>query len=132
MRRFLITLTLMATTLVGVLAAVNNQRTDSLSRLLSRLTGIEKMKVYEELILENEWTGNFQNTLALCDAWIDYAHLQANLYYEENARNRKLTVIYNEEEWDMLSEEAKKQREWMEKHERWDSYYKAWRDLCES
>ena len=132
MRRFLITLTLMATTLVGALAAVNNQRTDSLSRLLSRLTGIEKMKVYEELILENEWTGNFQNTLALCDAWIDYAHLQANLYYEENARNRKLTVIYNEEEWDMLSEEAKKQREWMEKHERWDSYYKAWRDICES
>ena len=132
MRRLLTILTLTLCTLYGQADSQGIQKSDSLRKILATVTGQEKLKAYEELVKEQEWVGEFKNNLALCDAWIDYARLQGDEDNEETARNRKLTIIYNEEEWDLLKAEAVKQRDWMEQHERWDSYYKAWRDLCES
>ncbi len=123
---------LLSTTILSAAADVGNQaKIDSLSRVLSALTGAEKLKVYEQLIKEQEWAEDHKTNLALCDAWIDYAHLQGDIENEEKARNRKLTIIYNDEEWEQLVTEAVKQRSWMEQHGKWDSYYKAWRDICE-
>ena len=56
----------------------NQVKTDSLSRVLSTLTGTEKLDAYEQLIRQQEWEGDSKTNLALCDAWIDYAHLQGN------------------------------------------------------
>ena len=99
---------------------------------ITGLTGEKKLKAYENLVNETEWSGEVNTVLSICDEWIQYAQQEGNLAYEEAGRNKRLTLIYNSEDWLRLEKEARIQKDWMEKHERWDSFYKAWRDIIES
>ena len=99
---------------------------------ITGLTGEKKLKAYENLVNETEWSGEVNTVLSICDEWIQYAQQEGNLDYEEAGRNKRLTLIYNSEDWLRLEKEARIQKDWMEKHERWDSFYKAWRDIIES
>ena len=99
---------------------------------ITGLTGEKKLKAYENLVNETEWSGEVNTVLSICDEWIQYAQEEGNLAYEEAGRNKRLTLIYNSEDWLRLEKEARKQKDWMEKHELWDSFYKAWRDIIES
>ena len=99
---------------------------------ITGLTGEKKLKAYENLVNETEWSGEVNTVLSICDEWIQYAQKEGNLAYEEAGRNKRLTLIYNSEDWLRLEKEARKQKDWMEKHELWDSFYKAWRDIIES
>ena len=99
---------------------------------LTGLTGEKKLKAYENLVNETEWSGEVNTVLSICDEWIQYAQKEGNLDYEEAGRNKRLTLIYNSEDWMRLEKEAREQKDWMEKHERWNSFYKAWRDIIES
>ena len=99
---------------------------------ISDLTGEKKLKAYESLVNETEWSGEVNTVLSICDEWIQYAQQEGNLAYEEAGRNKRLTLIYNSEDWLRLEKEARIQKDWMEKHRLWDSFYKAWRDIIES
>ena len=99
---------------------------------ITGLTGEKKLKAYENLVNETEWSGEVNTVLSICDEWIQYAQQEGNLAYEEAGRNKRLTLIYNSEDWLRLEKEAREQKDWMEKHELWDSFYKAWRDIIES
>ena len=99
---------------------------------ISGLTGEKKLKAYESLVNETEWSGEVNTVLSICDEWIQYAQQEGNLAYEEAGRNKRLTLIYNSEDWLRLEKEAREQKDWMEKHQLWDSFYKAWRDIIES
>ena len=99
---------------------------------ISGLTGEKKLKAYESLVNETEWSGEVNTVLSICDEWIQYAQQEGNLAYEEAGRNKRLTLIYNSEDWLRLEIEAREQKDWMEKHQLWDSFYKAWRDIIES
>ena len=99
---------------------------------ITGLTGEKKLKAYENLVNETEWSGEVNTVLSICDEWIQYAQKEGNLAYEEAGRNKRLTLIYNSEDWLRLEKEAREQKDWMEKHGLWDSFYKAWRDIIES
>ena len=99
---------------------------------ITGLTGEKKLKAYENLVNETEWSGEVNTVLSICDEWIQYAQQEGNLAYEEAGRNKRLTLIYNSEDWLRLEKEAREQKDWMEKHGLWDSFYKAWRDIIES
>ncbi len=99
---------------------------------ISSLKGEKKLKAYENLVNETEWSGEVNTVLSICDEWIQYAQLEGNLAYEEAGRNKRLTLIYNSEDWLRLEKEAREQKDWMEEHQLWDSFYKAWRDIIES
>lgn len=123
---FIITLLLTITTVSAKMS-----REDSLMSILPTKSGVQKISVYDEIIAEREWDSNVDTTLAICDEWIAYTMKLGNIADEENARTRKLTVLYNNEKWEQLIEEAKIQRAWMEKNNLWNSFYKSWRDIVE-
>ena len=107
-------------------------KVDFIRQSMNGLTGEKKLKAYENLVNETEWSGEVNTVLSICDEWIQYAQKEGNLAYEEAGRNKRLTLIYNSEDWLRLEKEAREQKDWMEKHELWDSFYKAWRDIIES
>ena len=132
MKRLIATITLnccIATTLLAIQASTNVA--DSLYKLLPTLSGETKQKAYKQIVEEREWEKNNQEVLRICDEWIEFARQEKDLEYEEKARNRKLTILYNSEDWAHLVPEAAIQREWMEQHQLWNSFYKAWRDIIE-
>ena len=121
MRRFIcFTITFLTTLTIGAAGPISD------------LTGEKKLKAYESLVNETEWSGEVNTVLSICDEWIQYAQQEGNLAYEEAGRNKRLTLIYNSEDWLRLEKEARIQKDWMEKHRLWDSFYKAWRDIIES
>ena len=130
MRRTLI-LSLLLLALLPRLAGQAATPVDSLFQTLPTLTDQQKLKVYQQIIQAREWDKDTKTTLRICDEWIACAQTLGDLDAEEQARNRKLTVIYNSEDWTQLVAEATQQRQWMEQHKRWDSFYKAWRDIME-
>jgi len=109
-----------------------HQKADSIKKILPNLTGERKLKAYEDLVNETEWNLDTKSVLNICDEWIQYAGKEGNLKFEEAARTKKLTVIYNTENWLLLVDEAQKQKAWMEQHKLWNSFYKSWRDMAES
>ena len=127
MRRvFCFAFTLLTALTIGAVGPINGLTG------LTGLTGEKKLKAYENLVNETEWSGEVNTVLSICDEWIQYAQKEGNLDYEEAGRNKRLTLIYNSEDWMRLEKEAREQKDWMEKHERWNSFYKAWRDIIES
>ena len=66
---------------------------------ITGLTGEKKLKAYENLVNETEWSGEVNTVLSICDEWIQYAQQEGNLAYEEAGRNKRLTLIYNSEDW---------------------------------
>ena len=127
MRRvFCFAFTLLTALTIGAVGPINGLTG------LTGLTGEKKLKAYENLVNETEWSGEVNTVLGICDEWIQYAQKEGNLDYEEAGRNKRLTLIYNSEDWMRLEKEAREQKDWMEKHERWNSFYKAWRDIIES
>ena len=127
MRRYLcFAITLLTALTIGAVGPINGLTG------LTGLTGEKKLKAYENLVNETEWSGEVNTVLSICDEWIQYAQKEGNLDYEEAGRNKRLTLIYNSEDWMRLEKEAREQKDWMEKHERWNSFYKAWRDIIES
>ena len=127
MRRvFCFAITLLTALTIGAVGPINGLTG------LTGLTGEKKLKAYENLVNETEWSGEVNTVLSICDEWIQYAQKEGNLDYEEAGRNKRLTLIYNSEDWMRLEKEAREQKDWMEKHERWNSFYKAWRDIIES
>ena len=107
-------------------------KVDLIRNSMSGLTGEKKLKAYESLVNETEWSGEVNTVLSICDEWIQYAQKEGDLSYEEAGRNKRLTLIYNSEDWLRLEKEAREQKDWMEKHALWNSFYKAWRDIIES
>ena len=65
---------------------------------ITGLTGEKKLKAYENLVNETEWSGEVNTVLSICDEWIQYAQEEGNLAYEEAGRNKRLTLIYNSED----------------------------------
>ena len=110
----------------------SQSKVDLIRKSMPGLTGEKRLKAYENMVNEAEWSGEVNTVLGLCDEWIQYAQKEGNLSHEESARNKRLTLIYNSEDWLRLEKEAREQKDWMEKHERWNSFYKAWRDIIES
>ena len=107
-------------------------KVDLIRNSMSGLTGEKKLKAYVSLVNETEWSGEVNTVLSICDEWIQYAQKEGDLSYEEAGRNKRLTLIYNSEDWLRLEKEAREQKDWMEKHALWNSFYKAWRDIIES
>ena len=135
MRRFICLPIILLTSLS--LEATSPQSTspgkvDLIRNSMSGLTGEKKLKAYESLVNETEWSGEVNTVLSICDEWIQYAQKEGDLSYEEAGRNKRLTLIYNSEDWLRLEKEAREQKDWMEKHALWNSFYKAWRDIIES
>ncbi len=91
----------------------------------------QKFKIFQDYISDYEWTIPADSALAWCDLWIAEAGKAGDVKEEEIARTRKLTIIYNNESWARLIEEATIQKEWMETNKQWDAFYKAWRDIIE-
>ena len=112
--------------------STSQSKVDLIRKSMPGLTGEKKLKAYENMVNETEWSGEVNTVLSLCDEWIQYAQKEGNLSHEEAGRNKRLTLIYNSEDWLRLEKEAREQKDWMEKHERWNSFYKAWRDIIES
>ena len=116
MRRYLcFAITLLTALTIGAVGPINGLTG------LTGLTGEKKLKAYENLVNETEWSGEVNTVLSICDEWIQYAQKEGNLDYEEAGRNKRLTLIYNSEDWMRLEKEAREQKDWMEKHERWNS-----------
>ena len=129
---FTIILLIVLTTRAAGPQSPSKSKVDLIRKSMPGLTGEKRLKAYENLVNEAEWSGEVNTVLSLCDEWIQYAQKEGNLAYEETGRNKRLTLIYNSEDWLRLEKEAREQKDWMEKHKCWNSFYKAWRDIIES
>ena len=95
MRRvFCLAITLL--TVLTIMAAspqLSQGKVDFIRKSMTGLTGEKKLKAYENLVNETEWSGEVNTVLSICDEWILYAQKEGNLAYEEAGRNKRLTLI---------------------------------------
>ena len=70
----------------------SQSKVDLIRKSMPGLTGEKRLKAYENMVNEAEWSGEVNTVLGLCDEWIQYAQKEGNLSHEESARNKRLTV----------------------------------------